>query len=65
MNGALENEIIHRRQQGQSIRSIARDLGVSRRRVTRVINQQQHARDVESITPDLARPSAKRFQQAG
>ena len=60
MNGVLENEIIHRRQQGQSIRGIARELGVSRRRVTSVINRQQHARSVESMTPELPRPRAKR-----
>jgi transposase len=60
MNDALKNEIIHRRQQGQSIRGIARDLRISRRRVTSVIKEQRHARDVESMTPDLPRPSARR-----
>jgi transposase len=60
MNRALENEIVHRRQQGQSIRGIARDLGISRRRVTCVINQQRHARDVESMTSALPQPRAKR-----
>jgi transposase len=60
MNGVLDNEIIHRRQKGQSIRGIARDLGVSRHRVCGVINEQQQAREVESLTPELPRPSAKR-----
>ena len=60
MNRELANDIIHRRQRGQSIRGIARDLGISRRRVSRAIGLQQQAREVESVTPELPRPAKKR-----
>ncbi len=60
MNRDIDNEIIHRRQRGQSIRGIARDLGISRRRCARTIRLQQRAREVESVTPELPRPAKKR-----
>ncbi len=60
MNRDIDNEIIYRQQRGQSIRGIARDLGISRRRVSRTISLQQQAREVESVTAELPRPSKKR-----
>jgi transposase len=60
MNEKIANEIIHRRQRGQSIRGIARDLRISRRRAARVLRAHQHAREVESVTPELARPARER-----
>ncbi|MDH3444518.1 MAG: hypothetical protein OEN50_11375 [Deltaproteobacteria bacterium] len=60
MNREIDNEIIHRRQRGQSIRGIARDLGISRRRCARTIRLYQQARDQESVTPELPQPTKKR-----
>jgi len=60
MNREIDNEIIYRQQRGQSIRGIARDLGISRRRVSRTIRLQQQAREVESVTDELPRPNKKR-----
>lgn len=41
---ATDNEIVHRWHSGQSLRGIARELGVSRNRVSRVIREHQAAR---------------------
>lgn len=60
MNPKIANEIIHRHQGGQSIRGIAADLAISRRRVTRIIRLQRQARQEESITPELPRPAKPR-----
>ncbi len=51
MNCTIDNEIIHRRQRGQSIRGISQDMGISRRRVSRVIRQHQQSREEESVAP--------------
>ena len=56
MNRDIDNQIIYRHQRGQSMRGIARDLGISRRRVSQVIRQQRRAREVESLTDELPRP---------
>jgi transposase len=56
MNQQIANDIIHRHQGGQSIRGIATDLSISRRRVSRVIRLQRQRRQEESITPELRRP---------
>lgn len=53
MNQQLANEIIHRRATGQSIRGIARDLNVGRKRVSRILRLQRTAREVGSLTPEL------------
>lgn len=53
MNRDIDNEIIYRQQRGQSIRGIARDLGISRRRVSRTINLQQQAREVKKRSSKL------------
>jgi transposase len=60
MNQELANEIVHRREGGQSIRGIAADLGIGRKRVARVLRLQRAARDVESLTPELPRPTKER-----
>jgi transposase len=60
MNQELANDIVHRREGGQSIRGIAADLGISRKRVARVLRLQRRARDVESLTPELPRPTKER-----
>ena len=63
MNRQLDNEIIYRWQTGQSMRGIARDLNVSRWRVTRIIHQYQSSRDDPSGAPlhaDLPRPASSR-----
>jgi transposase len=60
MNQELANEIVHRREGGQSIRGIAADLGISRKRVARVLRLQRQAREVESLTPELPSPTKER-----
>lgn len=61
MNEELRNEILRRWQGGQSIRAIARELGVSRRTVGRVVAQQQHQR-ATGVT-GLPRPPKPRGSQ--
>jgi transposase len=51
MNRDRENEIIHRWRGGQSMRSIAREMNVSRWRVARAIQQHQARRDDASGGP--------------
>ena len=66
MNRQLDNEIIYRWQTGQSLRGIARDLNVSRWRVTRIIHQHQASRDDPSSAPvhaDLPRPASSRVSK--
>lgn len=59
MNDASqENDIIRRWRAGQSQRSIARELGINRKRVTRVVREHQKARDQGSVHPDLPAPRA-------
>lgn len=63
MSQVTDNEIVARRQSGQTLRGIARDLNVSRWRVTRVIRQQQARRDDLAAVPihaDLPSPAAPR-----
>lgn len=59
-NEELVNDIVHRREGGQSIRGIAADLGIGRKRVARVLRLQRTAREVESLTPELPPPAKKR-----
>ncbi len=49
MSEANDNEIIHRWRGGQSLRGIARELGVSRSRVTRVVREHQAARSDAAV----------------
>src|SRR5512139_1792793 len=51
MNQSLENEIVCRRQGGQSVRGIARDLNVSRWLVSRVVHKHTAARDGTTDSP--------------
>lgn len=51
MNDSLSNEIVHRWQGGQSQRSIARELNISRWRVERTIEAHREARNVDSGVP--------------
>lgn len=63
MNEALHNEIIHRWQGGQSLRGIARDLGVSRWNVSATIRRHQAARadgPVDASNSALPAPPGQR-----
>jgi len=55
-----DNEIVVRWQGRQSMRGIARDLGVSRWRVRRVVQAHLAARDDGTLSPDLPQPAAQR-----
>jgi transposase len=60
---SFENEIIHRWVGGQPLRRIARELGVSRWRVSQTIHAHRAARHGESTAPvhvDLPRPAQRR-----
>ena len=50
-NEPTDNEIVHRWQGGQSMRGIARELGISRWRVERTIGSHRSARDRDSGVP--------------
>jgi transposase len=66
MSQQIDNDIIYRWQGGQTMRSIARDLGVSRWRVKRAIERQQAARNNSSAGPvnaQLPAPAASRPSQ--
>ncbi|NJN52326.1 MAG: IS21 family transposase [Gammaproteobacteria bacterium] len=60
MSQETDNEIVSRRQSGQSLRGIARDLNVSRWRVTRVVRQQQTQREDLAAGPIHAELPAPR-----
>lgn len=62
MNEHLDNDIIHRWRGGQSIRGIARDLGVNRKRVARVVHLHQQARSEETLSATL--PAAKQRRKS-
>lgn len=61
MDESTRNEIVRQRQAGQSIRQIARVLGITRRTVKRVLDQVQAARSGQESTaapkPAVRRPS--------
>lgn len=60
MSQTLDNEIVYRSQGGQSMRGIARDLGISRWRVERTLALNQTLRNAESLAPVNAQlPKAK------
>jgi transposase len=61
MNDASqENEIIRRWQAGQAQRSIARELGINRKRVARVVREHRQARDTGGVHPELPAPRKSR-----
>jgi transposase len=55
-----ENEIIRRWQAGQPQRRIARELGINRKRVARVVRQHRQARDHGGVHPELPTPRKSR-----
>jgi len=64
---SIENAVIHRWQNLQSVRSIAGELGLSRYKVTRIIAKHTRARDAETATqkdapPASLGPPAKRYR---
>ena len=56
MTEALRFEIVQRQQQGTSIRAIAKELGVSRGAVTRVLTQVEAQRNQPATTRPRPRP---------
>jgi len=62
MNESVDNEIVHRWRGGQSMRSIAREMNISRWRVTRAIREHHAARDAADASPtnsELPRPTSR------
>lgn len=59
MNENLRHEIVQQHQTGASVRAIARDLGISRGVVTRVLRQRQEQRDgrTAALPQRRSRPS--------
>ena len=60
MNDDLRHEIVRRFHSGQSQRGIARDLGVGRGRVRRVLAEHEQARQGSQPASALPRPRVKR-----
>lgn len=58
-----DNDIVYRRNQGQSIRGIARDLGLSRTRVARVLASQHESRTSATPHPELPQVPRRRGSQ--
>jgi transposase len=63
MHETQEQEIIRRWRAGQSQRGIARDLGLSRKRVRRVVSQHEQGRESGVRHPDLPAPIRRRGSQ--
>jgi transposase len=59
-NEALRQEIVRRHYEGQSIRGMAEDLGISRERVRRVLADHDRARSGERPASSLPAPRKKR-----
>ena len=60
MSADLNNEIVSRWRNGQSLRGIARQLKVSRKRVTRLVRLHSESRDAPTGPADLPAPPASR-----
>lgn len=60
MTNSIRHEIIHRWANGQSMRSIARSLGINRKRVARIIGEHRSARDSDTPPRDLPQPPRRR-----
>lgn len=60
MNKSMNYEIVRRWYAGRSLRGIARDLGISRHRVSRTIDRHQRSRDSGVTHPDLPRRRGRR-----
>ena len=59
MNNEIENQIVSLRRGGSSIRQIARQLGIPRYRVAKVLETHEHGR-AEGGTSQLPRVKKKR-----
>jgi transposase len=59
MTEQLRNEMVRRRQEGASLRQIARELGVSRRTVGRVLARVESARSGRTPTSNLPKPERR------
>ena len=55
---SIENDVIHRWQNLQSIRSIADEVGLSRYKVTRIIAKHTQNRDAETATQNDTPPAS-------
>lgn len=60
MNDSIRHEIIHRWENGQSMRGIAQNLGINRKRVTRIIREHRAARESGSSHPEMPKPPRRR-----
>ena len=60
MSKSMNYEIVRRWYEGRSLRGIARDLGISRHRVSRTIDRHQRSRDSGVTHPDLPRRRGRR-----
>jgi transposase len=60
MSESVDHEIIRRWVEGQSMRGIAADLGISRHRVTRAIGNHERSRDSGAPHPDLPKRRGRR-----
>jgi transposase len=54
------NEIVHRRELAQSVRGIARSMGLSRRAVSRALRKHESARQQGAPHPELPKPRRRR-----
>ena len=63
MNQQMDNEIVSRHQQGQSIRGIARDLGLNRHRVSSTLRRYRTRREQEDANSPLPTPLVARASQ--
>jgi hypothetical protein len=59
-DASQENEIISRWRAGQAQRRIARELGINRKRVARVVRAHQQGRESGGVHPDLPRSRKSR-----
>ena len=60
MTDSIHHEIIHRWENGQSMRSIARSLGINRKRVARIVREHRSARDSDTPPRELPQPPRRR-----
>jgi IS30 family transposase len=58
MNREAENEIVHRWQNHQSLRSIARELNLSRYQVARIIQSHTKHRDAQAASENDSPPAS-------
>ena len=63
MTDSIYHEIIHRWKNGQSMRSIARSLGVNRKRVARIVREHRSARDSGAPPRELPQPPRRRVSK--